>query len=226
MYDVRPMARKGFLARYELGPIEVAILEMTNDPKVRVSRKSKTRHAIVTNKDAYFWAAFVTFLAESTEVEGPALTRVMGSILSDINLKPEEHRVAPFPAQMPDALGLWIGIETLRRLNVEISEGTFRSIIDRAALGYSSALRKGLIEDPLVITVGGIATLVLGLVPVSFTKKTKNGKVVSRRIKALYWKWEQSERAGVMQTNVEFRVLKLLRAFNSALTSVLDQDEH
>jgi hypothetical protein len=221
----------GLLERYGLTPLELAILEMTNDATVRVSRKSKPRLTILTSKEAYFWAAFIAFLAESTAVEPDALARVTELALLRALRSHEADRRERFKMRRTIfEAGLFAGEEFLIYHDIvsglQIQDGGgFRSFLGSALSGYSSLERKGLIEDPPIVLVSGVATLVLGMVPVSFTKKTKNGKVVSRRIKALWWKWEKAERAGTVQTSLEFRVLKLLRAFRSGFGAVLDEPD-
>jgi hypothetical protein len=53
--------------------------------------------------------------------------------------------------------------------------------------------------------------------PVSFTQKTKEGRSVSKKLKALYWTYEKSESRGVTTTKVEFRLLKMIKAFKEGM---------
>jgi hypothetical protein len=64
---------------------------------------------------------------------------------------------------------------------------------------------------------------VMGFVPVSFTGKTKDGRKISKKIKALYWSYEKSEsRGGVVTTKVEVRLLKMIKAFKASIGKFKD----
>jgi hypothetical protein len=72
-------------------------------------------------------------------------------------------------------------------------------------------MKKRLIEDPLEILIGGTMLAVVGLLPTGFTRKTKEGKSISKKIKALYWAYEKSESRRVTTTRVEFKLLRMIK---------------
>jgi hypothetical protein len=115
------------------------------------------------------------------------------------------------PRIIPDVLGA-----TIETLQLSVSQ---LELAHSARLAYETLTRKGLIQDPLEILVGGLLVGVMGLVPVSFTSRTKAGKVVYRKMKAAYWEWEKSERRGITTQKIEFRLLKLLKAFRAGAVS-------
>jgi hypothetical protein len=57
----------------------------------------------------------------------------------------------------------------------------------------------------------------MGVIPVSFTQKTKEGRRISKKLKALYWRYEKSESRGVTTTKVEFRLFKMIKAFKEGM---------
>ncbi len=92
-------------------------------------------------------------------------------------------------------------------------EGTVRAT-DQA---YSSLISKGLIEDPFPIALGGITLVVLGFVPVSFTKHTTRGEQLLLRITAPFWEIERVRAEnGETTTDIRFHVFRLARALQAA----------
>jgi hypothetical protein len=75
----------------------------------------------------------------------------------------------------------------------------------------------------------GVLLAVMGMLPTGFTRKTKEGRTVSKKMKALYWTYEKSENRGVTITKVEFRLLKMIKAFKAGMVNgvknALNEDE-
>ena len=216
------MPSKSILIMHSLSLTERAALELTNDSYVGVRRQVRPRHAVLTSKDVYNWAPLLALLAESTRVSPEQLELAVASSLrrwSEII----EHDVSVNP---PGGLQqAFIVQKVLEELAVEDAPELLKRFGEEARLAYQSLLGRGLVEDPQTIVIAGFALTVLGLIPTSFTCKTKAGQIVSRRIAALYWKYEQSERAGVVTTTVDFRLWKFLKAFRQALSAAMENDE-
>ena len=193
---------------------EIAVLELTNDPKV----KSKSSSVMVTAKDVYVWAALMAHVAEKhpeitpeqllhAATAAPAIRKTIKRFYKGLPVtapNSTESYVDP-----PD--GVSSAIATLR-LTIKFDE-----LAQSAKTAYTALARKGWIEDPVEILAAGVAFAVMGLVPVSFTQKTKEGRRISRKVKALYWGYEKSESRGVTTTKVEFRLLKMLKAFKAGI---------
>lgn len=176
---------------------EWAVLEMTNDPVMHVSRIARRRRSpqILTTKEAYIWAVL---MAEAAESESVSPQEMSGLITAGRDFEPER---------------------LLQALHTRFANLTQQELRDRANSAYHSLLERGLIEDPPVVFIGGIAVSVLGWIPVSFTKKTSEGKVVSRKINALFWKYERSTRKGVTTTSVQFRLMRLVNALKAGISA-------
>ncbi|HKV77401.1 MAG TPA: hypothetical protein VJP02_04640 [Candidatus Sulfotelmatobacter sp.] len=202
------------LLRQQPNLTEIAVLQMTNNPDSKAKPK-KSQPVVLTTKQSYLWAAFLAFVAEKYPGISPeqiALT------VATRGLSPEfirrAYRDFDMEHETETVSALKILQATMAALKIESSPRLFA---EHAKSAYDSLVRKGLIEDPLEIMVGGIAVAVLGLLPFSFTQKTKAGQKVSKKLKALYWQYEKSENRGVVTTNVEFRLLKMIKAFHAGM---------
>jgi hypothetical protein len=197
---------------------EMAVLELSNDPK---NKTDPARGGVtVTTKEAYVWGALLAHVAENhPEIAAADVIRAaIGKNRKQIkryyaDFPPLGHEKvnvsSDFPA-VPDALGLAIS-------NLKLNTN-FDKLAASAEASYKSLLRKGLIEDPLEILAGGILFSVIGLVPTSFTQKTKEGRTISKKLKAMFWSYEKTDlRGGGTRTHVEFRLLKMLKAFRQGM---------
>jgi hypothetical protein len=153
----------------------MAALEITNNPNVNSKRK-KSRSALLTTKQTYLWAALLAHVAESapnvTSENVISAATVRGLSRNDIKRVYEEFSSTyeseeTTKRSAPDVLGA-----TIRALGLNV---TTHQLTNSAKAAYESLLRKGLIEDPLEILVGGIAVAVVGLLPVSFTRRRRPG---------------------------------------------------
>lgn len=106
------------------------------------------------------------------------------------------------------------------QLNVrEIEEAeykTFHSLVDR-----------GYIEDPVFTTIFGLSVAIAGFIPFGFTKKKRKGKVVYRKIEALFWGYLYDEGKGKDPTSITkiyFRLWKVLNAFKKALAETTAEE--
>lgn len=207
----------------DLSLVELAVLEMTNDAAVRVP-PFRPRRALVTSKEAYYWAALLAFLAESTEITPEQLVNAVKSVFGIPLTHPELPSLGPDQVRTFEEFAEVWARAVFRSLRIEANPEILRGFARQALSAYGSLVMKGLVEDPPVVILSGIAVVVLGLIPVGFTKKTKNGKLISRRMNAAYWTYERKERAGVVQTTIEFRLMKLIKAFTAGFRSALSDE--
>jgi hypothetical protein len=223
-------AKKSVLKKLrQISLAELAVLEMTNDPKVKSKARGKT--VTVTSKEAYVWAALMAHVAEKAPQIG-ADEVVRAALAAPPHAIKNYYRAFPLGAiemvaptanwgMTPDVLGL-----TIKKLGLQT---TTKDVVHSASSSYYSLTKKGLIEDPVEILVGATVIAVLGLLPVGFTRKTKEGRTISKKLKALYWSYETSESRGVTTTKVEFRLLKMIKAFRAGMVggfkNALDADE-
>lgn len=192
---------------------EIAVLEMTNDGKdVR-----KSQSAMVTSKESYVWAALMAHIAEKRpEVTPEQFVAAMIGPQNSQGLKTYYQNFPLFGTEgqppyesTPDVVG-----NAIQSLGLKADSS---GMVQSASTAYGSLVKRGWIEDPVEILVGGALLSVMGLVPVSFTVKTKDGRKISKKIKALYWSYEKSESRGITTTKVEVRLLKMIRAFKASI---------
>jgi hypothetical protein len=215
------------LARMTLA--DMAVLELSNDPKGKVDSASGA--VTVTTKEAYVWGALLAHVAEyHPDIDVTDIVRAAIGKNPEIKAFYEEFPRTGYekesnksPMLPPDAFG-----QAVSKLKLST---TADKLVASAESSYKSLLRKGLIEDPLEILAGGVLVSVLGLIPTSFTQKTKQGRTVSRKLKAMFWSYERSDtRGGGTTTKVEFRLLKMLKGFREGMiggfkSAMKDEDE-
>ncbi len=212
-------AKKSVLKKFrQIDLTELAILEMTNDPKIKTD-SDRTPSIMATTKEAYIWAALIAHLAKhKPEVRPEDLIQAATGL-------PVRKRIKQFYRYFPI-----VAYEAAPILNVETMPDPLQAVIHEfqlnttpmdlirsASQAYESLTQKGLIEDPIEILAGGFLLAAMGVLPISFTKKTKEGRSVSKKLKALYWSYEKSESRGVTTTKVEFRLLKMIKAFKEGM---------
>ena len=97
----------------------------------------------------------------------------------------------------------------------------FDGLMQNCDESYRSLLGRGLIEDPASMVV--IAMVVVGMIPVSFTRQTEAGEQVLLRINSLFYEYERSVEGPKVITKARFRVMQLVRAFFAAARSGFTQ---
>ncbi len=209
---------------------DMAVLELSNDPKGKVD--SANWAVTVTTKEAYVWGTLLAHVAEyHPHIDVADVVRA--AVGKNPKIKEfyqefprteyeKETKASHGSLPYPDALGQAV-------LNLRLNTTTDQ-LVAAAESSYKSLLRKGLIEDPLEILAGGVLISVVGLVPTSFTQKTKEGRTVSKKLKAMFWSYEKSDTRGGTVTKVEFRLLKMLKAFREGMiggfkSAMKDEDE-
>ena len=196
---------------------ELAVLEMTNDKK----EMEQSASLMVTSKEAYVWAVLMAHIAEkhpeitaeqliAAATGGPELRASLKFFYSGFQVGWTDKQVtAPYP---PDLIG-----NAIRSLHLDIKPS---ELAQNAKQTYTTLVKRGWIEDPIEILVhSGVLLSVMGFVPVSFTQKTKEGRKISKKMKALYWSYEKSEKRGVTTTKVEVRLLKMVKAFKAGIAA-------
>lgn len=74
-----------------------------------------------------------------------------------------------------------------------------------------------LIKDPFVETVGVVSIAVLGVVPTSFTKRTKEGDVVFRKVSAILWDYEYLDDDGKKTVQFHLKAEKLVQILKESV---------
>jgi hypothetical protein len=158
---------------------ELALLEMTNDPKIKAG-SGRVPSVMLTTKEAYLWAALMAHIAaHERNIRPKDLVRAATGVQIRKRIK-QFYRYFPITAykEGPVKEGPVYNPQTMadplqaviRELKLDVSPD---NLVRSANDAYEALMRKGLIEDPIEMLVGGVLMAAMGLVPVSFTQKTK-----------------------------------------------------
>jgi hypothetical protein len=220
---------------------ELAVLEFTNDHEFRsdmfgpVLKRAWRRESIIarkqgillTTKSSYLWAVLIAAYVESHKVhdnEGRRLMDVLYRVAE--RWKPETPNLYRLDSGSDDEMRWLESTGMLLLLDKSFSAHTLK---ERAEKASQSLIAKSLIEDPIELVFGGVAVAAIGLVPIMWTRKTKNGQLVSEKMNALFWKYESSsDDAGVETKTIEFQLFRMLKAFQfgaaGAFMSVIGEE--
>jgi hypothetical protein len=83
--------------------------------------------------------------------------------------------------------------------------------------GFRELRSNNFITDPIIETVLSLA--ILSIVPFSIVKRTKNGRLVYRKIQDGLWKYQCDRRGGHSQVNLTFEVARIAKALKVGLTA-------
>jgi hypothetical protein len=202
----------------ELTSMELALLALSNsrDPSAD-SRQCIT----LTTKDAYVWASFLAILADSDLLIQPAL--LLDAIQQE--MKPQQLEQMR-PSESPALLGAGILKRVAKRLLSPPPQDLdiwFQGLAENADRAFAALIHKGFVEDPLTVAVGGLAMVVMGLIPVSFTRQTEKGGQELLRITSLFYQYEQSLKDGLKTVDVRFNLLALVKAFHAGASSAFTE---
>jgi hypothetical protein len=90
-------------------------------------------------------------------------------------------------------------------------------LADRA---YKALVDKEYVEDPIFVPIGATAMAIVGMIPYSFTMRTRKGHREFRKIEALFWTYERSGNT----THVAFRIWKIVDAFKQVFTEEAEEE--
>jgi hypothetical protein len=211
----------------DIGPEAAAILEFTSN-----IGEAKPPHALtfITSKDAYIWAGVAAELAKREEFSDAIDTSIktaLYSALASMSLPLEEPKLPRFPVdgaagpreiQGSYYLLNWCLRSFLDEAEVQADDDFIRNVDKNIDVGYQTCLDLNLISDPVIEMTMGLA--ILGLVPFSIVKRTKDGEVVYKKIQAGLWKYEREKRrGGIEHTSVSFTAARIARAMKTGLIS-------
>lgn len=92
------------------------------------------------------------------------------------------------------------------------------SINNSIVKGYTELYTNQLVTDPII--EAALAVAILSFVPFSFVKRTKDGRVVYRKIQASLWKYERSRKSGaVTQVDLTLKTARIAKVVKAALVS-------
>jgi hypothetical protein len=223
----------------EISPAAAAVLEFTSDTG---EPKRPGELTYITSKDAYVWAGLAAFLAEHPGVDIENRFRdvdIVAAIYRAVSAHPKNLSEPNIPNVTYNNYNVSFDISdisirnTFRRMNVlfnsvsnEILGVAFAAapmgdvdpqmVSQYISNGYNELRDAGLISDPVIETT--LALAILSFVPFSIVQRTKNGRVVYRKIQAGLWKYERARRSGgETQTNLTFKAARIAKAIKVGL---------
>jgi hypothetical protein len=203
----------------ELTAGEFCLLALTNPVVVDKASRSVT----LTAKDSYLWGTLIAYFADNRLQREliPRPAELIGTIHTFLNAE-RLHEL--LPGQLIGQQGraatarLFKNVaKNLLNLEDSVLDVWFEGAVRATDQAYSSLISRGLIEDPFPIAVGGITLVVMGFVPVSFTKHTARGQQLFLRITAPFWELERVRAEdGETTTDIRFHLFRLARALQAA----------
>lgn len=205
---------------------ELAVLELTNDGSIDYAKhilEGKSEPVILTTKDTYIWGIIIASLLEKkTDIDIDDILNAYKSSLKEFSHEIKKYyEEFPYHGSRSWFPGMWLEEFLFSFMSHFSNEDIeFEEVIDmfrKSEKVYYKMIERGYIEDPIFTGIFGVGVAVLGLVPVGFSQKTSRGKVLSRKINALYWSYEMNNKNGVKSVTVQIKLLKVLKAFKKAM---------
>lgn len=197
---------------------EFAILEFTNDQDILDDKNSKVT---LSAKGFYYWAvAISTILENNPEVDEEKFAKAYKEAINE-----NEEQLRQYYSSLtleysaPSEQDIFRSILSSFINNIDPSPNySIDYIIETTNKAYRVLVDKGLIEDPVEIAVAGILIAVGSLIPVGFTIKKENGRIVYTRIDTLFIKAEMEDKDGKEKYKFEFKIKRVLKTMKTILT--------
>jgi hypothetical protein len=197
----------------ELTATEMAFLALTNPREIDID----ARRVVLTAKDGYLWSTLIALFAQS-RIDREAVPEP-GELIDTVRDSMTREAIEQLlPGQVADS-GI-PGRRALKRTAKQLLfiedkdlDPWFEGLVATTNQTYSALVSRGLIEDPFSIAFGGGALIVMGFIPVSFTRQTEQGEQVLLKIKAPFYEFEQTGKGEKRNVDIRFHLLTLIKAF-------------
>jgi hypothetical protein len=194
---------------------ELAILLVTSPSEIPNPPQGET--VIITTKDAYHWAVlFSDLVMHDRDDPDWFIARFREVILERKDMLKLQYQTLGAEPAGTTATAVFAEVAAACGLDPE-------ALFDRANAAFTSLIEKGLIVDPFRKKIAAMVLCVLGILPTGFTSTTDKGGKTVREVHAVVWKYEHSEDHGDQRTNVEFRLLKLIRVLQPKILEAYDE---
>lgn len=224
---------------YNLTLAEIAILDLTNGETqgnfpgnlaknpLTNPRPNYDEIYMLTTKEVYLWGVVLSKLVRDKKIEPSEVIRAYDYAIKNnrqlirdnySKLSFQDDQIQNSKTNIPHLIltdfvnEFGYDEEFISKAKEQTTE-TYKSLVDRK-----------IIEDPIVESVFGIPLAVAGFIPYGFTKKTRKGEVISRKIKAPLWKYEYEQKDDEQNYEFKLRLLKVLNAFKEALIKITEEE--
>lgn len=203
-----------------LSPEEFAVLDFTS-PSWERGDENGFGVVFLSTKSSYLWGTTLeTIYSKRPDVAPGQVFRWSKETFREFaaGALSSSPRYPDHPANFTDVAAPFIQKADLPKETV-LSEA-----MESLEAAYADLREKNLIEDPAVLSIAGAGVAVLGVCPYNFTKRTQQGELVYRRISALLWEYEYESDGEMEETQLNLKLLKLLRAFKSGAVEAYEQE--
>jgi hypothetical protein len=211
---------------------ELSLFLLTNEGTGPVPQEySNEKTFVLTTKETYIWGIIISRIVQKNpEVSEDAVIAVFRKAIQNNKKYLQRHYAElPFyPFRFPEPYRyaerfFFDIIETMmKEFNVELNPNELYEAQQKA---FDKLVKSKHIEDPIFTSIFGLSVAIVGFIPYGFTKQTKKGRTVHRKITAAFWSYERKETSkDNVTTNISFRLWKVLTAFKKALAETTDEE--
>lgn len=227
--------------RSGLSLMELAVLEFSSnaivsrwpEPSIISELRSyffekKNAPVLVPAKGSYIWGVTIAIILNTNpDADEEAIFNAFRTAWREANSELKRHFLEPslsiereFEWQSRYFRLLYGGF--VSQFGLDIDE-TYQYAMDAGREAYTSLMNRGLLLDPIVAPVLGVPVAVFGFIPYCFDRRTEDGNVTYTRIKAAFWNYERKSQEGVVETKVEFKLLRYIKAFKRGFQTALSE---
>lgn len=207
---------------------EIGILLLTNDGEgPNPDQDGRDVPFILTTKDSYIWSIiFSTIIINYPEYDTIDILRILQETINrrkkDILSYYQKVDLQGFDYTYISRV--IISGFTIRFPVFKQHEG-LNEVYKEVEEAYKSTIRRGLIKDPVLTEFLGYGLCVLGFIPHGFTQKTSKGKIVYKKIQALYWSYEKSGLTPNDQSIAfKIKIFELIKTFGSFFSTIINNE--
>jgi hypothetical protein len=217
---------------YDFNLDELSLLFLTNEGTGPVPQEfSNEKTFVLTTKETYIWGIIISRIVQKNpEVSEEQVISVFRKAIQlnkkYISRHYSELQFHPFSFPEP-----YFHNERFFYLMINTMMNDFGLELDTVELytaqkkAFDSLVKSKHIEDPIFTTIFGLSVAIVGFIPYGFTKQTKKGRTVHRKIIAAFWSYEKKETAkDNVTTKINFRLWKVLTAFKKALAETTSEE--
>ena len=211
----------------DFNPDELSLLILTNDDFSNVDNYfEESNKQILTTKETYLWGIIISrIVQEFPEISSEEIINAYKKSIQTEreHLKNYYEELASDPFRdRHNEIAKNIIQNFQKELGIQLS---LDGVVESERKAFRNLVESDYIKDPIFTTVGGLSVAVLGLFPYGFTKKTKKGRTVYKKIEAMFWLYEMrvddSEKS---TTRLKFRLWTVLKKFKNALAESTDEE--
>jgi hypothetical protein len=207
---------------------EIAMLALTNDGRGPLFDEYEKEHYdsgyVLTTKDSYIWGVIFSSIVESDpNVSSIQIFDDLKSSLIRVKDVLKSYYANIDQSGFEYTYASRLLLETFVK-NYRINS-TYNELEKELKGTFDSLIRQNLIQDPVFTEILGVSIAILGFIPHGFTKRTKRGRIVYKKIESLYWYYEKQ--GSVPEDSVvvmKLKVFEIVKAFGGLISNLLHSE--